>query len=757
MRNFLRVLFKFFGFLIILNLIVLISLKSAKTEEIHDQSILTLDRIFNSKEFEPERVLPIKWFKNGYTILEPSKESESAFNVVYYDLKNGKKEVLVPVEKLIPEEEKKPIKIEDYFWSKDLNRLLIYTNSKRVWRRNTRGDYWVLDLKTWKLKKLGGDAKPSTLMFAKFSPDGTRVAYVRENNIYVEYVNENKIIQLTRDGSQNIINGTSDWVYEEEFGLRDGFRWSPDGKYIAYWRFNTEGVPVFYLINYTDSLYPKLKPIPYPKAGQTNSECKVGVISAEGGETIWIKVKGDPRNNYIPRMEWIDESNLFIQYLNRHQNKNTLLIADAKTGNTKTIFIEKDDAWVDVVDDVYWINGNKYFTWLSERDGWRHIYLVSKDGKEIKLVTKGKYDVIGIEGVDEKNKWIYFTASPDNATQRYLFRINFDGNNLKRITPENESGFHSYEISPDAKYAIHTYSSFGNPPLTEIIKLPSHERTKLIVSNDKLREKLKAIKKNPVEFFKVDIGNGIILDGWCIKPPDFDPKKKYPVLFFVYGEPAGQTVLDRWGGNRYLWHLMLAQHGYVIISVDNQGTPAPKGRAWRKVIYKKLGILISKQQSKAAKVLLKTRKYLDPERVAVWGWSGGGTTSLNLIFRYPEIYKVAMAVAPVALPKFYDSIYRERYLSLPEDNPEGYKLSGPAPFAYRLKGKLLLVHGTGDDNVHIQNTYYLVNELIKHNKQFSLMIYPNRSHGIFEGKNTRRHLFELLTKFLEENLPLGPR
>jgi len=745
------------GFIALAIILMVIPVNGLLAEKIKDPSILTLERIFSSKEFKAERVPPVKWVNNGnaYTTLEASRKNPKTMDIVLYDLKKGHRKILVPAEKLIPEGEKKPLKIEDFFWTEDMGKLLIYTNSKRVWRRNTRGDYWVLNLKTWKLKKLGGDAKPSTLMFAKFSPDGKRVAYVREHNIYVEYVDQDRIIQLTRDGSKNIINGTSDWVYEEEFNLRDGFRWSPDGKYIAYWQFDTSGVPIFYLINYTDSLYPVLKPIPYPKVGQTNSAVRVGIISSEGGETTWIKIPGDPRNNYLPWMEWVDSKTLILQQMNRLQNTDTVYLADALTGKAKPILVERDSTWVDLVRNVHWLYNKKYFTWLSERDGWRHVYLVSKDGKEIRPVTKGNYDVISIAGLDFKKKWLYFIASPYNAAQRYLYRINLNGKKLKRITPVNSPGFHYYILSSNAKWALHSYSTFDTPPYTELVKLPSHKTVKVLASNEKLRKKVDALKRKPVEFFRVNIGDGIVLDGWCIKPPDFDPSKKYPVLFYVYGEPAGQTVVDRWGGTRYLWHLMLAQHGYIIMSVDNQGTPAPKGRSWRKATYKKLGILISDQQSRAVRKLLKERPYLDPERVGVWGWSGGGTSTLNLIFRYPDLYRVGMSVAPVTMPKYYDSIYEERYMSLPDKNPEGYKLAGPLPFAHQLKGDLLIVHGTGDDNVHIQNTYALVNELIKNNKAFQLMVYPNRSHGIFEGKNTTRHLFELLTRFLEEHLPPG--
>lgn len=742
-------------------LLIVFFFGSILTAKASDPSLLTLERIFSSEEFTSERFGPARWLKsgNGYTILEPSETDTLGQDIIRYDPKTGHREIVVPCTRLIPPGDSSSLHIADYEWSQDEQCLLIFTNTKRVWRQNTRGDYWVLDLRNWKLHKLGGDAKPSTLMFAKFSPDGNRVGYVRENNMFVEDLEQNQIIQLTSDGSRTIINGTFDWVYEEEFGLRDGFRWSPDGVSIAYWQLDTEGVPEFYLINNTDSLYPRIISFQYPKVGETNSACRVGVISAQGGKTQWIEVPGDPRKHYIARMEWVANSeDIVFQRLNRLQNTNQLILGSTLNRRARTILTEQDSTWVDVVNDLRWLDNGKRFTWVSQCDGWRHVYLVSRSGKKVRLITPGAYDVIRVVKIDEKYGWLYYMASPENPTQCYLFRARLDGQGkAERLSPLAQQGTHSYQISPCSKWAFHTVSSFDTPPVTDLIRLPQHERVRTLVDNLKLHEKVKALKRQPTEFFRIDIGNGVLLDAWCMKPAEFDPKKHYPLLFFVYGEPAGQTVLDRWRGKIYLWHLMLAQKGYLIMSLDNRGTPAPRGRGWRKIVYRQVGILASADQAAAARAIIANLSYVDPERIGIWGWSGGGSMSLNAIFRYPDLYHTAMAVAPVPDQRLYDSIYQERYMGLPEDNAEAYEHGSPITYAHQLKGNLLIVHGTGDDNVHYQGTAKLINELIKYNKHFTMMAYPNRSHSIYEGENTTRHLYELLTRYLKENLPAGPR
>lgn len=645
--------------------------------QVADKRILSLDRIFAASDFRSETFGPARWLNDGsaYTTLESSRAGKEARDIVRYEAATGVRSVLIAAASLTPKGAAAPLVIDDYAWSKDGQKLLVFTNSKTVWRQNTRGDYWVFEINAKKLVKIGKGAAASTLMFAKFSPDGTRVGYVRENNLYVEDLATSRVTQLTRDGSKRIINGTFDWVYEEELDLRDGWRWSPDGRSLAYWQLDTDGVPDYYLINNTDSLYPKITTIQYPVAGQTNSAARVGVISAAGGPTRWLAVPGDPRNNYIARMNWAGNSDeILLLQLNRRQNVLNVMIADRLTGKVRTILAEKDEAWVDIdVDEVHWLNGGKRFLWLSERDGWRHVYAAPRDGGPPQVITRGSFDVISIDGLDEKGGWLYFTASPENATQRYLYRTELTGTGQpERLSPAAQPGTHSYSIAPNTAWAFHTYSTISSPPVVELVHLPDHRAVRELAPNAAVIARVKELNTNAPEFFTVDIGKGVTLDGWMIKPPNFDASQRYPVLIYVYGEPAGQTVVDRWASTRYLWHQMLAQHGYLVMSFDNRGTPAPKGRAWRKVVYRQIGVLAAQEQAAAARVV-RTWPFVDSKRIAIWGWSGGGSMTLNQIFRYPDIYQVGISVAPVTDQHFYDTIYQERYMGLPQDNEQDYR------------------------------------------------------------------------------------
>ncbi|MCA9955698.1 MAG: DPP IV N-terminal domain-containing protein, partial [Anaerolineales bacterium] len=605
------------------------------------------------------------------------------------------------------------------------------------------------------LHQLGHDLPEASLMFAKFAPNGRSVAYVYQQNIYVEELLSGVITQLTQDGGGHIINGTSDWVYEEEFHLRDGFRWSEDGRSIAYWQFDTEGIETFYLINNTDSLYPKLTPLPYPKVGTTNSACRVGVVPAAGGATIWFDLPGDPRQQYVPHMAWANGSEqVVMQQLNRLQNKNVVWLGNVKDGSVTAVHTETDEAWIDVrTDDLHWLDDGQAFTWVSDRNGWRQIFRISRDGQQQIPLTPAEFDVVSVEKVVEKDGRLTFIASPDNPTQRYLYTTSLTGETaVQRLTPANLPGCHSYDISPDGQYAFHTYSAFHQPPVVSLISLPDHAQIRVLEGNEKLREMVTAVNQPSLDFFQVTLDDGTVLDGWSLKPPDFDPSQKYPLLFYVYGEPAGQTVIDRWGGKHTMWDMMLAQQGTIIMSVDNRGTPAPRGRAWRKSIYRQIGILSTADQAEAAQKIIASHDYIDPERVGVWGWSGGGSMTLNLMFKHGDIYKTGIAVAAVSDQRFYDTIYQERYMGLPDDNEEGFRDGSPINFAHQLQGKLLIIHGTADDNVHYQSAEAVINKLIELNKPFDMMAYPNRAHGIKEGKNTTRHLYGLLTRYLNENL-----
>jgi len=735
-------------------LTVLASIPLSAGEKEEDPSLLTVARIFDSKEFDPEP-FSARWLDDGsgYVKLEASKVQSGGKDIMRHDPQTGESEVLVSAAHLVPPGESSPLAIDDYAFSDDMSLVLIYTNSKRVWRHKTRGDYWVLDRASRELRRLGGEAKPATLMFAKLSPTSRHAAYVRERNIYVEDLQSHQTVALTTTKSRHIINGTFDWVYEEEFGRRDGFAWSPDGKSIAYWQIDTRGVREFPLVNNTDSLYPRVFTFAYPKVGQQNSACRVGVVDIESRETRWLDVPGDPRDFYIARMGWEKASNqVVLQQLNRLQNTNRVMLADPRTGGIKTVLTERDDAWVDVHDELKWLANGKRFTWVSERDGWRHVYLAARSGKKLDLATPGDYDVVRLLQVDEEHGWMYFIASPDNPTQRYLYRIRLDGTKRERLTPASPKGTHDYQISPDARWAIHRWSSFDSPPRVELVELPDHKKKRDLVDNKKLHQKIGKLRRCPTEFFRVEIEDGVELDARCIKPPKFNRKKKYPLLIYVYGEPAGQTVRDRWGGKGHLWHMMLAQHGYIVMSFENRGTPAPRGREWRKIVYRQVGILAPADQAAALKKVLAESSYVDPKRVGIWGWSGGGSMSLNAIFKYPDLYKTAMAIAPVSNQRHYDTIYQERYMGLPDDNIDGFLKGSPINYAHQLKGNLLIIHGTRDDNVHYQGTEALINELIRHNKPFTMMAYPNRSHSIREGTNTTLHLRELMTRYLTENL-----
>jgi dipeptidyl-peptidase-4 len=733
-----------------------------------------LHRMYASPDFEVKYFGPARWLDDGafYTTVEPSQDVKDAQDIVRYETATGKRDILVAASKLIPPGAQAPLAIENYAWSKDKARLLIFTNSKQVWRRNTRGDYWVVELQSGALHKLGGEGPASALMFAKFSPDGSKVAYVRANNIYVEDIASGRITQITHDGSDTIVNGTSDWVYEEELDVRDGFRWSPDGQRIAYWQFDTNGVGTFKLIYDLGvpreivtgfpypgiGAYPSILNIPYPLPGTKNSAARVGVVAADGGETRWMAVPGEPRENYIARMEWAENSKeLAIEHLNRLQNTNDLLLADAATGNVRQVFRDQDAAWVDVMDEIKWVHGGKDFLWLSERDGWRHAYLVSRDGSIVRLITPGDYDAIGIEGIDEKNGALYFVASPENATQRYLYRANLDGSGRpERVSPATEAGTHRYDISPDGRWAFHTYSRADVTPVTDLVALPDHRVARVLEDNTALRANAAPLLTSRTEFFRQDIGDNVKLDAWMLKPPHFDPAKKYPVLVFVYGEPAAQTVLDEWAAWNYDFHRIAADAGYIVVSFDNRGTPAPKGRAWRKAIYGAIHPVIVKDQTAALQAFLRSHAYADSSRVALWGWSGGGSSTLNLMFRSPDLYQVGMAVAPVADLRLYDTIYQERYMGLPLQNVEGYRSSSAINYAEGLRGHLLVVHGSGDDNVHYAGTELLLNRLIELDKPVDFMEYPNRTHAIFEGPGTTLHLYSLLLRYLEEHIPPVP-
>ena len=756
--------------LIAVCLVAKMATPSSAYGQMRESAAKLIARTMGNPEFRPKSFRGGTWLGNGdaYLDLEPST-SGAGNDLVKYATETGAREILVAAERLIPAVEKTPLAVEDYSLSPDGHHVLVFTNSKTVWRRNTRGDYWVLDLTGGALRKLGGDAPPSSMMFAKFSPDNSKVGYVRGNNVYVQDLASGRITQLTKDGSDTIINGTSDWVNEEEFDIRDGFAWSPDSRAIAFWQFNISGVHQYTLIYnlgaprgeiVTGVPYPHLGPYPetleypYPLAGTENSAVRVGVVSATGGPVVWMQTAGDPHDHYIPEMAWADSGHVLIQHMNRLQNRNEFLLADAAAGASRTVFVDEDRAWVEVNRDVCWIRQGLEFLVLSERDGWRHLYRVARDTGKSQLVTHGDFDVVSVDRITPDGKWVYFIASPDNATQRYLYRVQPDGTSApERLTP-NVPGTHSYTISPNGEWAFHTFTSFDLPPAYDVVHLPDHRMVRKTVENAAVAERVKPLSGGPAEFVKVDAGNGLMVDAWLMKPADFDPAKKYPLIVYVYSEPAGQTTADRWPS---MFHRALTSAGYLVASFDNQGTPAPRGREWRKVVYGNVGQLSSQEQATALESLEKKHSFIDSQRVGVWGWSGGGTETLNLMFRYPDVYRVGVSVASVPDQRLYDTIYQERYLGLPQGSPAAYEQSSAINFASGLRGDLLVIHGSGDDNVHFQGFELLVNKLISLGKQFDMRVYPGRTHSISEGKGTNLDVYTNILGYFEGHLRPGPQ
>lgn len=750
--------------------------------------MLSIDQIFASTDYNESSYDRPRWStdQNFYTTLHGNE-------IIWHNANTGERSVFVSSARLTSSNlGSKPITIEDYVTSANRSRVLIFTDSQKVWRTNSRGSYYILELSPEKstgvdcLVQLGGQPGLRDLMYASLSPDGNLCAYVRQNNIFVEDLSTHVVTQLTFDGSDAIINGHFDWVYEEELHLQSGFKWSPCGNFIAYWQVDQSQVSVMKIVNNTDFLYATTTDIPYPKCGETNSSVRCGVVavkiespsnSAGGGATTrWLDVPGDPRENYLCDLDFVPATGeIVVQQLNRQQNLLKMYLADPVTLEMSVVYSDTDEAWVDAARNqgVRWLRGgcDHQLLTLSERNGWRQLFLVSASASTASAspapvaLTPELMDVESVAGVDADLGVVYFIASPEDPLRRYLFSVPLDGQaTCTRVTPVSAEfiGTNGYSLSADCKFAVHTLSRFDRPPVTTLISLPSHGPAAVepLNSNEALWRRCREVAATlpPVEFFTVDIGGGISLDAWCLKPPNFDPTAKaaYPLLFHVYGEPAAAIVQDSWQRKLGLWHRMLAQRGTVVVCMDNRGTPCPKGREWRKCVYRQVGILGSEDQAAGARAVLADRPYLDPARVGIWGWSGGGSMSLNALFRHPNLYKAAVSVAPVPDMLLYDTIYQERYMDTPQRNPEGYRDGSPITFVGQMLDSqhLLLVHGTGDDNCHYQGTERLINKLVRHNKQFSMLAYPNRSHAICEGANTSRHLFTAMARFLLDKLGL---
>lgn len=691
--------------------------------------------------------------RNGEIVLEEAGQTGNIKNVVGTHL--------------IPSGAVGPIEIKSFTLSSTQQWALIQTNTKKVWRYETIGDYYLFNLKTKSFKKIGKGMQVSSLQFAKISPDENWVAYVSGHNIYAEELKSEKIIQLTKDGSKYLINGTFDWAYEEEFFCRDGFRWSPDSKQIAYWQVNATGVKNYLMINNTDADYPYAVAVEYPIAGEKPSPVKIGVVSLDAKKTKWMETPDDSKwGSYIPRMEWVPNGKeIILQHLNRKQNTSQLLIASVQTSKSRVIYKEEAKTWIDIMplwDSHYanggwdWLADGKHFLWANESDGWRHFYLQSIDGENPVCITPGQYDVMKTARVDFKNHRLFYFASPKNATEQYLYVTNWDTLGASAlVSPEQQKGTHDYTISPNGDLAFHSFSNINLAPQSEWVSLPKHASIGSGSIANAVATNVQA--KNTPTFFTVTTSEGVSMDAWMVKPTNFDPNKKYPIVFYVYTEPWGQTAKNEYGtGYNFLYNGSMADDGYIYVSMDNRGTPVPKGSAWRKSIYKKIGDINIRDQALGAKEIFKL-PYVDTSRVAVWGWSGGGSATLNLMFQYPEIYKTGISIAGVGSQLTYDNIYQERYMGLPQEDKSVFLKGSPNTYAKNLNGNLLYIHGTGDDNVHYQNAELLINELVKNGKQFSLMSYPNRTHSISEGPGTIPHLKALYTQYLRQHCPPGGR
>ncbi len=704
----------------------------------------TLKDIWSGGKFSGKSVRGIQWMSDGksYTYLENDTISKSTA-VMQFFVKDQSKKLIVNGSQLKLNSDDPTFKFTTYQWSPDEKKILFVSappEKQYLSRLTPAGNFFLYEIGTKSFTRLSNVDVPQYNQ--KFSPDGKKIGYVRGNNIYVYDIATAKETQITSDGAEHIINGKFDWVYEEEFGISDGWQWSPDGSAIAFWRLDENRVPEYTLTEW-DSTHPSLTTMRYPKAGDPNSIVKIGVYNFANGSMTWLDL-GSNNDIYIPRIQWTREKNILsVQRLNREQNFIELFFYNTTSGQQKLIVSEKSDTWVEVHDDLHFLK-NGTFTWASERDGYRHIYRYKNDGTLINQVTKGEWDVDAFYGVDEKNGLVYFTSSELSPMDRQMYSCKLDGSKKKQLT--RTAGTHSANFSPSYETFLEYYSNNSTPTQIRMVRNDGKE---LYVVEANENGALKEYTLPQTSFFTFTTTDSVTLYASLIKPQNFDSTKKYPVLVYTYGGPGSQVVRNSWGGANYLWYSMLVQKGYLIFMVDNRGTGA-RGTKFKTITYKNLGTWEVNDQIEGAKYLA-SLSYVDKNRIGIWGWSYGGYMASMTILLGADYFKTAVAVAPVTNWKFYDNIYTERYMGTPLNNPEGYAASAPMNHAGKLKGKFLLIHGTGDDNVHFQNSVNFVNALENANKQFSTMYYPNKNHGIYGG-TTRLHLFTLITNFIFENL-----
>jgi dipeptidyl-peptidase-4 len=708
---------------------------------------ITLADIYQKGAFPVKTVSGVNWMKDGrYYSSEVKDPAHQVTDIVRYEVTTGKVvNTLIEGEQLLPEgSNPKPIDFDGYSFSADEQKVLFSSEREGIYRRSSKAHFYVFDRATKKLTRLSAGGKQ---MYATFSPDGKKVAFARDNNMFFVDLATMQEKQITQNGKNNeLINGYADWVYEEEFSFAQGFDWSPDGAKIAFYTFDERQVPE-YNMQLWGQLYPRDYKFKYPKAGAPNSVVTISVFDLASGKTVMMDT-GTEKDMYLPRMKWTRDANLVsIQRLNRLQNQFELLHANAATGKSRVVLRETDRAYIDISDDLTYLADGRTFIHSSEKDGFNHLYLYNLDGKMLRQITRGAWEVSNFIGFDEKQDRLYYLSTEGSPLERHMYSIGTSGKGKKRLTAA--TGTHRINMNPDFTYFLDYHTATQVPNVVSLCQARDGKQVKVLEKNQALQDKLAQYQISKHEFFNIKTTDGTSLNAWMIKPANFDPNKKYPVLMFVYGGPGSQEVLDKWGGNNFLWYQVLASKGLIVVCVDNRGTGA-RGAAFKKVTYANMGKYELEDQVEAARYL-GAQAYVDAGRIGIWGHSFGGYMTLLGLTKGQGVFRAGIAVAPVTNWRFYDTIYTERYLKTPQDNAAGYDQNSPLSFARDLQGQLLLIHGTGDDNVHFQNAVAMQDALIAANKQFESFYYPNRNHGV-GGGNTLMHRFTLMTDFLDRNL-----
>jgi dipeptidyl-peptidase 4 len=703
---------------------------------------ITLDDVWGRNAFKTEGVRGLRSMKDGkhYTALSGAETDRT---VVKFAYKTGEE-----VERLITAAElrfnQQALKIEEYAFNGDETKLLIGTEPQKLYRHSSSHVWYVFDLLTRTMRQL---ADGQQVFHATFSPGSDRVAYVKDNDLWVERIDSGEMMRLTSNGRKNtIINGMADWVYEEEFAFTQAFEWSPDGTYIAYYEFNEEQIKEFTMMRYGGLLYPEKETFKYPKAGEANSIVNIYIVNPATGERVKVDI-GTETDIYIPRIKWtLDPQVLSVQRLNRLQNKWELLLANASDGKTSPILTEESKTYIDINDDLTFLTGGKQFIIRSERDGYSHLYLYNMDGSPVMQLTSGKWDVTAFYGVDEKGKDLFYQSSEEGPSQRHVYSASLNGKWKRKLTPDK--GQNDADFSAGMTYFINRHSTADSPPVTSLLDSKG-KLTRVLKDNKRLANQLLGMKLPKKDFFTFTPSHGTPLNGWILKPAGLKEGEQLPVVIHIYGGPGSNYVNDSWEGQKLMWHHMLVQQGFIVVSVDNRGT-GNRGRDFKHSTYMELGKLEAEDYIETAKYL-GTLPYVDKDRIGIYGWSYGGYMSSLAITKGADHFKAAVAVAPVTNWRFYDSIYTERFMRTPQENPNGYDDNSPVNHVEKLRGSYLLVHGSADDNVHFQNSMAMIDALVAANKPFDLMVYPDLDHAIY-GHNSRLHLYTKITDFLKKNL-----